>query len=55
MTHQGPKQSDHPLLLSGFLLSGVFCFVVAALFIFSGISGHGMDQPFWLLTSVLCR
>jgi hypothetical protein len=49
------KTQDHHALVSAFMFSGVFSFVVAALFMLSSISGHGMDQPFGMLTSILCR
>lgn len=48
-----PHNSD--LFLAAFMLSGVFCFVVAALFVASGVSGEGVAQPFSLLTTLICR
>jgi hypothetical protein len=43
------------LLVPGFMLSGLFCFGVAVVFMLSSISGHGVDQPFAMLTSLICR
>lgn len=47
------QQND--LFLAAFMLSGVFCFIIAALFMFSGISGEGVNHPFSLLTGLICR
>ena len=54
--HTVTKTNDHSnMLIPGFMLSGIFCFAVAAIFMLSSVSGHGMDQPFALLTGLICR
>lgn len=50
---KAPQNGD--FFITGFMLSGVFCFVVASLFVVSSVSGHDVNQPFSLLTSIVCR
>lgn len=50
---KAPQNGD--FFITGFMLSGVFCFVIAALFVASSASGHDISQPFSLLTDVVCR
>ena len=49
------KTQDHRTLVSAFMFSGVFSFVVAVVFMLSSISGHDVSHPFGMLTSILCR